>query len=180
VNAVLRDFVNWVKDHPLAGPFALSGVYVFCTVLFIPGSILTLGAGFAFKQAYKSTWHALAVGSAAVWVGASVGAAIAMVLGRFVFKDWVTKKAEKYPLIDAINTAIETEGLKLIILLRLCPIIPFNMLNYLMGITSISVKHYNIGSLGMIPGTMVYVFIGTTISDIATMATAKTSSGKKG
>jgi len=54
------------------------------------------------------------------------------------------------------------------------------MLNYLMGITSISVKHYNIGSLGMIPGTMVYVFIGTTISDIATMATAKTSSGKKG
>lgn len=144
-----------LKDYPLAGPFAVAEAYIFCTVLFIPGSIPALGAGFAFKQAYNNTWRATLVGTAAVWLGASVGAWIAMLLGRFVFKDWAIKKAEKYPLINAINIAIESEGLKLIFLLRLCPLIPFNALNYLMGITNISVKHYNIGSIGMIPGTMV-------------------------
>ena len=111
-------------------------------------------------------------------LGASLGAAVTMLLGRFVLKDWVSKKAEKYPTLGAINLAIKSEGLKLIFLLRLCPLIPFNLLNYMMGITPISVLHYNIGSIGMIPGTMVYVFIGTTISDIATMATHKSKSGQ--
>ena len=97
-----------------------------------------------------------------------------MLLGRFVLKDWVQKQAQKYPIIEATNYAIETEGLKLIILLRLCPVIPFNILNYIMGITGITLKDFIIGSFGMIPGTMVYVFIGSTISDIADVASGKT------
>jgi len=58
----------------------------------------------------------------------------------------------------------------LIVLLRLCPLIPFNAMNYLMGITDIKAIHYLIGMFGMIPGTVAYVFIGTTISDIADAA----------
>jgi len=131
---------------------------------------LTLGAGFAFKQAYGSVGKALLVGVPAVWIGASVGAALAMLMGRFVFKDWVTKKSENYPKVKAIQKAIQQEGLKLIFLLRLCPVIPFNILNYIMGITEIKFSHFNLGSLGMIPGTLVYVFIGTTISSIADAA----------
>ena len=91
----------------MAGPFALVGVYIFATVLFIPGSILTLGAGLAFKQAYQSTWRALLVGASSVWIGATIGAGIAMLLGRFVLKDWVSKKASEYPMMQAINSAIE-------------------------------------------------------------------------
>ena len=173
VSQGLKDFIKWVKEHPTAGPFALCFVYVVCSILFIPGSILTLGAGLAFKQAYQSTWHAVLVGFLAVWIGASTGSIIAMLLGRFVFKEWVTKQAEKYPIIEAINYAIETEGLKLILLVRLCPIIPFNILNYLMGITGITLRDFILGSLGMIPGTLVYVFIGSTISDIADVASGK-------
>ena len=82
----------------------------------------------------------------------------------------MTKLSEKYTLIRAIDKAIHQEGLKLIFLLRLCPLIPFNALNYLMGITDIKTVHYAIGMCGMIPGTLAYVFIGTTISDIADAA----------
>ena len=113
----------------------------------------------------------------AVWIGASVGACAAMLLGRFVFKESVEKAASKYPIIKAIDKAIHTEGLKFIILLRLCPLIPFNMLNYLMGSTGITFKDYAIGNLGMIPGVIVYVFIGTTISDLADAAAGKNDQG---
>ena len=81
----------------------------------------------------------------------------------------------KYPTFGAIDKAIESEGLKLIILLRLCPLIPFTILNYLMGGTAISINKYILGSFGMIPGTIVYVFIGTTISSIADAASGNTS-----
>ncbi len=75
--------------------------------------------------------------------------------------------------MDAIDNAIHSEGLKLVVLLRLCPVLPFNVLNYLLGVTSVEAKHYIIGMVGMLPGTLVYVFIGTTISDIADTASGK-------
>ena len=90
----------------MLGPLILVAVYALCAVMFVPGSILTLGAGFAFKQAYYSTWKAVLIGTPAVWLGASIGACIAMLLGRFVLRDWVTKKSENYPLIKAIQKAI--------------------------------------------------------------------------
>ena len=148
------------------------------TVLMVPGSLLTLGAGFAFKKAYGSTLHAVLIGSLSVWVGASTGDIIAMLIGRFVLYSWVKKKAEKYPLLKAIDFAIKKEGIKLIILLRLCPLIPFDMLNYLMGISGITITHYCIGNLGMIPGTIAYVFIGTTISDIADASNGSSDQSK--
>ena len=119
----------------------------------------------------------MVVGLLSVWIGASVGATLAMLLGRFVFKEYVTKLSMKYPLIKAIDKAIDSEGLKLIILLRLCPLIPFNAMNYLMGITSIQIRHYIIGNFGMIPGTLTFVFIGTTISDIADAVQGKNDQG---
>ena len=174
---ILSSFLDWVETHKFLGPICLCLIYIICVVFFIPGSILTIGAGLAFKQAYGTTWKAMIVGFLSVWIGASVGATIAMLLGRFVFKEFVTKLSMKYPLIKAIDKAIDTEGLKLIILLRLCPLIPFNAMNYLMGITSIQTRHYIIGNTGMIPGTLTYVFIGTTISDIADAVQGKNDQG---
>ena len=136
INA-LSEFLTWVETHKVLGPICLSLIYIICVVFFVPGSILTIGAGLAFKQAYGSTWKAMVVGFLSVWVGASIGATIAMILGRFVFKEYVQKLSEKYPTIKALDKAIDSEGLKLILLLRLCPLIPFNAMNYLMGITSI-------------------------------------------
>jgi len=172
-NQALKDFLEWIKDHPVQGPFFLTLLYVLCTIFFVPGSVLTIGAGVAFKQAYVSTWKALLVGLVSVWIGASLGATVAFFLSRYVFSDFFQKFSKKYPIMDAINRAIHKEGLKLMLLLRLCPVLPFNAMNYLMGITSVEAKDYIFGCVGMIPGTLVYVFVGTTISDIADTAKGK-------
>lgn len=85
--------------------------------------------------------------------------------------------AKKYSIVKALELAIQSEGLKLIFLLRLCPLIPFNAFNYLCGVTKITVKHFTIGNLGMIPGSLAYVFIGTTISSISDAAQGKGTEG---
>ena len=79
--------------------------------------------------------------------------------------------AEKYAIVGALDKAMETEGLKFTFLLRLCPLVPYNAFNYMMGITGVKFWDYAIGGFGMIPGTVVYVFIGTTVSNIADAAT---------
>ena len=81
---------------------------------------------------------------------------------------------KSYPKFLALD-AIKKEGLKLMFLLRLSPIIPFNVLNYFMGVTGISVKDFLFGGLGMIPGTIVYVYIGTTLGNISDIASGGSS-----
>jgi len=88
------------------GPFLLALIYIIAVVFFLPGSVLTLGSGLALKQAYNSTWRALLIGTLAVWIGASAGAFLSFLLGRYVFKEAVEKLSEKYPLIKAVDKAI--------------------------------------------------------------------------
>ena len=83
-----------------------------------------------------------------------------------MFREKSEKFAQKFNILKALDKAIRTEGLKLILLLRLCPLIPFTAFNYVIGITSVKFLDYAIGGFGMIPGTIVYVFIGTTIGSI--------------
>ena len=140
------------------------------TIFLIPGSLLTIGGAVALQQAYRKTWQAVLVGSTVVWIGAWFGSNLAMLLGRYLFRDQAAKAAEKYKIIGAIDKAMNTEGFKFTFLLRLCPLVPFNAFNYIMGITGVKFWDYAFGGVGMIPGTIVYVFIGTTISNIADAA----------
>ena len=117
------------------------------------------------------------VGATSVWVGAWIGSNLAMLLGRYLFRDSTTKLAHKYKIISAIDKAMEQEGLKFTFLLRLCPLVPYNAFNYTMGITGVKFVDYALGGFGMIPGTIVYVFIGTTISNIADAAAGNYESG---
>ena len=70
-------------------------------------------------------------------------------------------------MVQALDKALESEGLKLMLLMRLCPLIPFSPLNYIMGVTSVTIKDFCFGLVSITPATCVYVFIGTTISSIA-------------
>jgi uncharacterized membrane protein YdjX (TVP38/TMEM64 family) len=144
----------------------LSLAYIVATVFFIPGSILTLGAGYAFNLAFSSTFVAILVGVVSVWVGASIGSLVAFLLARYVFTDQVAKLSAKFKIFRAIDKAMETEGFKVTFLLRLTPLIPYNVFNYVMGLTKVSTLSFCLASFGMLPGTIVYVFIGTTIANI--------------
>lgn len=147
------------------------------TLIFLPGSLLTLGAGVALQAAFDNTGLAILVGTIGVWVGAWVGSNLAMLLGRYLFRASAAKMAAKHRVINAIDKVMEKEGLKFTLLLRLCPLIPFNVFNYVMGVTSVSVKDYAIGGFGMIPGTIVYVFVGTTIGNISKAASGDFEGG---
>jgi uncharacterized membrane protein YdjX (TVP38/TMEM64 family) len=149
----LRDFNAWVAHMGVAGLFVFIGVYAVATVLLAPGSILTVGAGFAF-----GLWK----GFLAVSAGSTLGAALAFLVARFIARGRVETIAKRNDKFQRIDKAIGKEGAKLIFLLRLSPVIPFNISNYLYGLTSVKFWPYVLVSwIGMIPGTLLYVYIGT-------------------
>eukprot|EP00639_Heterosigma_akashiwo_P004605 CAMPEP_0194584160 /NCGR_PEP_ID=MMETSP0292-20121207/16854_1 /TAXON_ID=39354 /ORGANISM="Heterosigma akashiwo, Strain CCMP2393" /LENGTH=280 /DNA_ID=CAMNT_0039439089 /DNA_START=21 /DNA_END=859 /DNA_ORIENTATION=+ len=165
VNRILTSFLLWVEEHPGEGVVAFASVYVLTTVLFIPGSILTLGAGLVFGRAL-GTGLGVLLGSISVFIGASIGATIAFLLGRYVLQDSAQKLFNKFSVLKAVDKAIENEGLRLVILLRLSPVIPFSAFNYVMGLTRVMFRQYVLGCVGMLPGTVAYVFIGTSAAGL--------------
>jgi uncharacterized membrane protein YdjX (TVP38/TMEM64 family) len=154
----LQNALTWVESLGAIAPIAFMVLYNVATVLLIPGSVLTLGGGVLF-----GLWW----GSLYVFVAATLGATLAFWIGRNVAREWVTEKINAYPKFGAIDQAVAQEGFKIVFLTRLSPLFPFNLLNYAFGITQVSLKDYVLGSVGMIPGTILYVYIGSLIGSVA-------------
>jgi uncharacterized membrane protein YdjX (TVP38/TMEM64 family) len=149
----LRSFNEWVGHLGVAGIFIFVGVYAVATVLLAPGAILTIGAGFGF-----GLWK----GFLAVSAGATVGASLAFLVARFIARDKIEAIAQRNDKFRKIDSAIADRGAKLIFLLRLSPVIPFNLSNYFYGLTGVRFWPYVLASwIGMMPGTFLYVYIGT-------------------
>lgn len=159
---LLRDSLSWVQGLGPIAPIAFILIYNLATVLFVPGLILTLGGGVLFG---------LGFGTVYVFFAATLGATIAFGIGRNFARSWVTEKMVDYPKFGAIDTAVAKNGFKIVLLTRLSPLFPFNVLNYAFGITQVSLKDYVLGSIGMIPGTILYVYIGSLIGNIALIGT---------
>ncbi|XP_076892867.1 uncharacterized protein LOC143544721 [Bidens hawaiensis] len=160
VEKTLKDFLLWVEDDlgPW-GPVALAVAYIPLTILAVPASVLTLGGGYLFG---------LPMGFLADSIGAVIGATAAFLLGRTIGKTYVISKLGDYPKFRAVAIAIQKSGFKIVLLLRLVPLLPFNMLNYLLSVTPISVWEYMMASwLGMMPITLALVYVGTTLKDLA-------------
>jgi uncharacterized membrane protein YdjX (TVP38/TMEM64 family) len=138
------------------------GVYFIATVCFVPGSLLTLGSGFVFGSAVGVGYGVL-LASVAVLVGATLGSVAAFLLGRYLLRDCVRHRlVKKYPVVEAVDEALQSNGFKIFFLLRLSPIVPFNAINYIAGVTGISLRNYTLALIGIIPGTVLYCFIGAT------------------
>src|SRR5438034_10649343 len=149
----LMNFNDWVSQIGVAGIFIFVVVYAVATVLLAPGSILTIGAGFAF-----GLWK----GFLAVSAGATIGASLAFLIARFIARDKIEATARRNEKFRKIDNAIAREGTKLIFLLRLSPVMPFNLSNYFYGLTGVKFWRYVLASwIGMMPGTFLYVYIGT-------------------
>ncbi len=160
---LLKNALEWIEGLGAIGAVAFIGIYIVATVAFLPGSILTLGAGVVF-----GVW----LGALYVFIGATLGATAAFLVGRYLARNWVAKKIANNDKFNAIDRAVGKEGLKIVLLTRLSPIFPFNLLNYAFGLTGVSIRDYVIGSLGMIPGTLTYVYIGSLAGNLALIGTA--------
>ena len=162
----LNSFLEWIQKNPASGIFAFTGVYFLATVLFVPGSILTLGAGFVFSRAFGLGLGVL-VATLTVLLGASSGTICSFIIGRYLLRERVTSWTEKYPLFKATDKAMEKKGFRIMALLRLSPIIPFNALNYLAGTTAITFSAYSWANLFMLPGTALYCFVGASAGSLS-------------
>ena len=154
---VLQDALDWVRGLGVWSIGAFILIYIIATVAFLPGSVLTLGAGAIFGVVFGAIY---------VFVGATIGAIAAFLVGRYVARGWISKKIEGNTKFASIDRAVGKEGFKIVLLTRLSPVFPFNLLNYAMGLTSVSLRDYALASVGMLPGTIMYVYIGSLAGDI--------------
>ena len=151
------------------GPVLLAGTFVVACVLFIPGSIITLGAGFLFG---------VLRGTIAVSVGSVLGATAAFLIGRTLLRGWIEKRTAAYPRFQAIDRAVGKEGFKIVLLVRLSPVFPFNLLNYALGLTDVRLWQYVLASwIGMLPGTLMYVYLGSALKSLADVAAGAPKGG---
>jgi uncharacterized membrane protein YdjX (TVP38/TMEM64 family) len=161
LQALLRDALTWISGLGPVGALIFVSLYILACVLLLPGSILTLGAGVVFG---------VVNGSIAVSIGATLGATCAFLAGRYLARDWVAKRIAGKEKFKAVDEAVAREGWKIVLLTRLSPVFPFNLLNYAFGLTQVSIRHYFFASwLGMIPGTVMYVYIGSLAGDLASL-----------
>ncbi|MDX2271804.1 MAG: TVP38/TMEM64 family protein [Cyanobacteriota bacterium] len=158
IQEFLKNALAWVEDLGPLAPIIFMVIYVLATVLFIPASVLTLGAGSVFG---------VLLGAFYVVIAATIGANLAFLIGRYVARERVAKMIEGNRKFQAIDQAVGREGWKIIGLIRLSPAFPFNVLNYALGVTKVSFVDNLIGTFGIIPGTFMYVYIGSLLGDVA-------------
>jgi uncharacterized membrane protein YdjX (TVP38/TMEM64 family) len=198
----IEQFLKWVEENPAGGVFVfiigmyfstlqqrslilhkkiantaytcnctVLAVYFLATVLFIPASLLTLGAGFVFASAF-GLGGGIALATLAVFIGACLGAIASFLLGRYLLRDFVQRLTKKYTIFKALDAALEENGLKIFLLLRLSPIIPFNVINYIGGVSAVSLRDYVLALIAVLPGTILYVFLGASAGSLTDSASS--------
>ncbi|MCK5242267.1 TVP38/TMEM64 family protein [bacterium] len=170
VKDYLFSLLEWTRNLGMWGPLIIILFYILASVIFFPGWILTVGAGFLFGVVW---------GTATISIGSTLGAAAAFLAGRTLARNWISKKVSPNPKFAALDEAVEQHGFKLVLLLRLSPIFPFNLLNYALGLTQVRFWHYALASwIGMLPGTLMYVYLGTAARSLTEIATGGLKEGK--
>ena len=170
IQEYLRNSLEWINGLGAFTPLFFSLIYILACIFFVPGAILTLGAGVIFG---------VIKGSIIVSIASTLGATCAFLVGRYFARGWVAHKVETNSKFKQIDEAVGREGWKIVGLTRLSPIFPFNMLNYIFGLTRVSLRDYFFASwVGMIPGTVMYVYIGSLAGSLAMIGADR--NGKSG
>ncbi len=148
----LERFSDWVSTAGTIGLAIFGLVYAAAAVLFVPGSILTLAAGALFGVAW---------GTLVVSVASTAGAAASFLIGRYLLRQRVERWARRHPRFEALDAALGREGWRIVLLTRLSPLFPYNLVNYLFGLTAIGFWPCLAATwVGMLPGTLLYVYLG--------------------
>jgi uncharacterized membrane protein YdjX (TVP38/TMEM64 family) len=157
----IPQFAQWVNGLGVWGPVVFILGYAVAAVAFVPGSLLTLAAGAIFG---------LAQGVVYVFIAAVLGSSAAFLVSRYVARSAIERRLASNPRFAAIDRAVGAQGRKIVFLLRLSPVFPFNLLNYGLGLTKVRFADYLIASVGMLPGTLLYVYYGKLAGDVAALA----------
>jgi len=162
VKEYFLSLLEWTRSLGFWGPAVVTVFYILACVLFLPGSILTIGSGFLFG---------LVGGTITVSVASTLGACAAFGVGRTLARKWVEQKVAGNAKFAAIDEAVGREGFKIVLLTRLSPVFPFNLLNYAFGVTRVRFGSYALASwIGMWPGTVMYVYFGSAARSLADAA----------
>ena len=132
----------------------------------IPCIALVIGAGYGLNQAYGEFWSALFIGTLACWIGMWVGSIFGMWFARYLFRKKAKRMMKKYRVMKAFDMAMNSDGLMFLIIMRICPLVPFAIQNYVIGATSMQTRPFAITGVFMVPWTAMMVFYGTTISNL--------------
>jgi uncharacterized membrane protein YdjX (TVP38/TMEM64 family) len=156
VAARLPEFAGWVKSLGLWGPAAFVAGYGVAAVVLAPAFLLTITAG--------AIWGFMGV--LYVMIGATLGAVLAFFTSRYFVRQLVEHYVARHPKLAAIDRAVETEGFRLILLLRLSPVVSYVLVNYILGISRVRFRDYLAGSIGMLPTVVAYVYAGKVAGDV--------------
>lgn len=162
IGAAFRRALEWISSLGALAPAVFIALYIAACILLLPGSIMTIGSGVLFGVVWGSVY---------VSIGATIGATCAFLAGRYLARAWVARKLEGNPTFREIDAAVGQEGWKIVGLTRLSPVLPFNLLNYAYGLTRVSLRDYVVATwAGTLPGTVMYVYIGSLAGSLATAA----------
>lgn len=154
-------FAGWVDRQGRLAPLLYIGGYVVATVLLIPGSLLTLAAGAIFGLGWGTLY---------AFVAATAAESAAFLLARHAVRPLVERRLRSDARFEKIDRAIARRGFRVVLLLRLSPLLPFNLLNYALGLTAVSFADVLLSAVGMLPGTLLYVYSGTVVGGVARLA----------
>jgi uncharacterized membrane protein YdjX (TVP38/TMEM64 family) len=154
-------FAAWVDALGVWGPVVFIAGYTIAVVAFVPASLLTLAGGAIFG---------LVAGTAYVFVAAMLGSCLAFLVARYVARRPIEARLDGNERFAAIDRAVGAQGRRIVFLLRLSPAFPFNLLNYALGLTSVRFADYALAGVGMLPGTLLYVYSGKVAGDVAALA----------
>lgn len=141
----------WIGQAGRMGPWLFVVAYALATVLFMPGSVITLAAGAIFGPI---------LGAICSLAGASLGAVAAFMIARYAAGDWVGRRSRGW--LDQVVRGVEHEGWRFVAFVRLMPVFPFNALNYGLGLTRIPLAQYAAATfVCMAPGAFAYAYLGS-------------------
>jgi uncharacterized membrane protein YdjX (TVP38/TMEM64 family) len=161
VGAYVPAFAEWVNGLGVWGPAVFIAGYAVATIALLAPVVLTLAAGAIFG---------LGFGVLYVFVAAVLGSSAAFLISRYLARSAIERKLAGNARFAAIDRAVGEEGRKIVFLLRLSPVFPFSLLNYGLGLTKIPFTDYLVASIGMLPGTLMYVYYGKIAGDVAALA----------
>jgi len=140
----------WIRDAGPVAPLLFMLIYALATVLFLPGSVLTLAGGALFGPVLGTVYNL---------TGATLGATLAFLIARYLASDWVADKTGGR--VKQLINGVEGEGWRFVAFVRLVPLFPFNLLNYALGLTRLRLLHYILATyVFMLPGAIAYTYLG--------------------